>query len=256
MTDSQRTIVAADDPVFDAADTDPTISPKDDFYRFVNGGWLDANPVPPEYGAWGAAQEVHERNQFILKELLEAAAGDADAPADSTEGMAGIYFRSGMDTDRIEELGIAPIEPWLERIRSLGSVEGLRPLLADLHRIGLHAFFDIGVLPDFEDAQAHLLYVGQAGLGLPDRDYYLKDDAQYVKARELLQEYATTLFELAGLDGSADLAQQFALRGKTFALEVTQDEFQLHLGRATRHLDTVDPRRVELLTSPLYSGAL
>ncbi len=176
MTDSQRTIVAADDPVFDAADTDPTISPKDDFYRFVNGGWLDANPVPPEYGAWGAAQEVHERNQFILKELLEAAAGDVDAPADSTEGKAGIYFRSGMNTDRIEELGTAPIEPWLERIRSLGSVEALRPLLADLHRIGLHAFFDIGVLPDFEDAQAHLLYVGQAGLGLPDRDYYLRDD--------------------------------------------------------------------------------
>lgn len=228
MTDSQRTIVAADDPVFDAADTDPTISPKDDFYRFVNGGWLDANPVPPEYGAWGAAQEVHERNQFILKELLEAAAGDVDAPADSTEGKAGIYFRSGMNTDRIEELGTAPIEPWLERIRSLRSVEALRPLLADLHRIGLHAFFDIGVLPDFEDAQAHLLYIGQAGLGLPDRDYYLRDDEASQALLNAYADHVAKMFSLLGLSSAdAESASDVVLKLETSLAEMSYTSVQM-----------------------------
>jgi putative endopeptidase len=189
--------VSADDPVFDVADTDPGVTPADDFYRWVNGGWIDANPVPPEYGAWGAAQEVHERNQAILRDLLEAAADTATEPG-TADHWVGAYYRSGMDVERIETLGTRPIEPWTRRIDELADVDALRALVVDLHRIGVGALFDVGVLPDFEDATVNLLYIGQAGLGLPDRDYYLRDDETSRQLLDAYRSHVSTMFELLG----------------------------------------------------------
>jgi putative endopeptidase len=199
VTHHPRIVVSADDPVFDVAETDPTVAPSDDFYRFANGGWIDANPVPPEYSAWGAAHEVHERNQAILHTLLEAAAADTDADPNTPEYNVGIYYRSGMDVDRIESLGVEPIAAWLERISGIEDLTTLSSLLVDLHRIGVGAFFSVGVLPDFEDATINLLYVGQGGLGLPDRDYYVRDDDDSTTLMEDYRSHVARMFELLGL---------------------------------------------------------
>jgi predicted metalloendopeptidase len=187
--------------VFDAGDSDPSVSPVDDFYRFVNGGWIDANPVPPEYGAWGAAQEVHERNQELLRAILERVATDTDALAGTPEQMVGTYYRSGMDTERIEELDLTPIEPWLERIRAIGAVDDVIEVIAEFHSLGIGVLFDFAVLPDFEDARANLLYLGQSGLGLPDRDYYTRDDE---RSLALIDAYRTHAANMFGLLGDAD----------------------------------------------------
>ncbi|MGI9528471.1 MAG: M13 family metallopeptidase, partial [Acidimicrobiia bacterium] len=176
MTANDQFIVSADDPVFDVADTDPSVSPKDDLYRWVNGGWIDANPVPAEYGSWGAIQELHERNQAVLHDLLDEVAAISSAAPGTPEHWVGAYYRSGMDTDRIEQLGTEPIADWLERIDAISNLADLRALVADYHTTGIGALFGAHVTPDFEDATANLLYVGQGGLGLPDRDYYLRDD--------------------------------------------------------------------------------
>jgi putative endopeptidase len=199
--------ISPDDPVFDAADSDPSVPPSEDFYQFANGGWLESNPVPPEYGAWGSAHEVHVANEAILRDLLEAAAR-SDSFDDSVEGKVGAYYRSGMDTDRIEAAGLSPIEPRLERIDELASIDDIRDLVVDFHRIGVGVLFTIGVLPDFDDPSVNLLYVGQGGLGLPDRDYYLREDEQ---SRELLTAYRAhieNMFILAGLDGATSAADQ------------------------------------------------
>lgn len=199
--------ISPDDPVFDAADGDPSVAPGEDFYRFANGGWLQSNPVPPEYGAWGSAHEVHVRNEAILHDLLESAARP-DSFDDSVEGKVGAYYRSGMDTDRIEAIGLSPIKPWLVRIANLASLDDIRNLAVDLHRIGAGVLFTIGVLPDFDDPTVNLVYVGQGGLGLPDRDYYLREDEQ---SRELVTAYRAhieNMFSLAGLDGAATAANQ------------------------------------------------
>ncbi len=197
-------VISPSDPAFDPADGDPSVSPRDDFYRWVNGGWLDRNPVPPEYGAFGAMHELHEQNQAVLREILDRIV-EAPTTDPEIEGKVATYFRSGMDTDRIEALGAGPVEPWIERIASLASKDDLPELLADLHEAGFGGFFGGYVAPDFERSSDHLLYIAQGGLGLPDRDYYFREDAT---SQELLADYRahiTVMFDLFD-DEDADTA--------------------------------------------------
>ena len=171
----------------DAALFDPETAASDDFYRHVNGGWLDANPIPPEYGAWGAGQMVHEHNQAILRRLLEEAAG-RDDPKGSAGQKVGDYFAAAMDETAIAAAGVRPLEPYLSRIAAAGSVDDVRELVRDLQRVGVSALHALGVAPDFEDSEAYLVYLGQDGLGLPERDYYTRDDEQ---SEALRRKYVT-----------------------------------------------------------------
>ena len=185
---------------------DPSVDPGDDFFRFANGGWLAENPVPPEYGSWGSFHEVTVRNELLLRDLLEAAAeGPGD---DSPAGVAGRYFASGMDEDQIAAAGTKPLAQWLERIDAVSGGDDLRALAAELHPLGVGMLFGSYVVPDFEDSERYLLYVNQGGLGLPERDYYLRDDA---RSRELLERYrAHVAAQLQNLGDDADAAGRAA----------------------------------------------
>lgn len=197
--------ISSDDPVFDAADSDPSVSPADDFYRFANGGWLDANPVPPEYGAWGAAHEVHVRNEAILHEILKDAASSA-ADSGSAQRVVGDYFSSGMNTELIEDLGLTPIRPWLDRIDAMESLDDIRELTADLHRVGVGVIFGVSVIPDFDEPTENLLYLDQGGLGLPDRDYYLREDDQSSELLVAYGDHINTMFALADIGRDSEIA--------------------------------------------------
>ncbi len=200
MTTDTRFEISPDDPFFDPADADPGTPPDIDFYRFANGGWLDANPVPDEYGAWGSAHELHSRNEDILHDLLERAAS-SNASGGPIEQTVGDYYRSGIDVDRVESLGATPLQPILERISAIRERSELAEVLADLHRQGIGPFFGVSILPDFEDATTNLLYLGQGGLGLPDRDYYLREDET---SRDLLGAYRSHVSEMFGLIDADD----------------------------------------------------
>ncbi len=169
---------AIDTALFDA-DT----AASDDFYRHVNGGWIDVNPVPPEYGSWGAGQIVHARNQEVLQQLLKDAAARTE-PRDSAGQMVGDYFAAAMDEAAIAAAGVEPLAPYLARIDRASSVADVRDILRDLQRCGVDPLHSLGIAPDFEDPGAYLVYVGQGGLGLPERDYYTRDDEQSAKLRE------------------------------------------------------------------------
>ncbi len=207
MTTGPRFEISPDDLFFDPADFDPATSPDVDFYRFANGGWLDANPVPDEYGAWGAFHELHTRNEEILHELLERAAA-SETPQGSIERTVGDYYVSGIDVERIDALDAEPLRPLLEAIAQLEGRAQLPEMIAELHRQGVGSFFAISVLPDFEDSTTNLLYLNQGGLGLPDRDYYLRDDDT---SRALLDDYRShvqdmfALLEVADPAASADV---------------------------------------------------
>ncbi len=251
MTTTPQPEISADDPFFDPTDFDPTVSPATDFYRFANGGWLDANPVPDEYGAWGAFQELHARTEDVLHELLERAAANG-ATANVVERTVGDYYRSGMDVERIEALGTDPLRPILEEIASIDDVTGLGEAVAGLHRRGIRPFFGIAVMPDFEDATENLLYVGQGGLGLPDRDYYLREDET---SRTLLGEYRSHvagMFDLLGDDdpaGSADvvLALETAIAEASYT-NVEMRDVELTTNKTSRS-------RLEASTPTLRLGA-
>jgi len=174
MSDTSRPI--------DRAWFDAQVPASDDFFQHVNGGWLAANPVRPEYGSWGAFHEVNERNQEIQRRLLQAAAdGGIDAGTVST--MVGDYFAAAMDEPAIAEAAAAPLSPLLARIDAAESVADVATLLRDLVPIGVGAFHGFGIAPDFEDADKYLVYLGQGGLGLPERDYYLRDDERSAQLR-------------------------------------------------------------------------
>lgn len=154
-------------------DSDTPVS--EDFYRHVNGRWLDENPVPSEYPAWGAALEVHVRNEEILRDLLEEAADQGGAEGSPTR-MVGDYFGAGMDEKAIAAAGTGPLEEMLGRIDAIESSDHIRGVLASLKSLGVGAFHGLGVAPDFEDPDRYLVYLSQGGLGLPERDYYLRAD--------------------------------------------------------------------------------
>ncbi|MCL1594469.1 MAG: M13 family metallopeptidase [Actinomycetia bacterium] len=199
MTQHPSFTISPDDPVFRPEDTDPSKSPADDFYRFANGGWLDANPVPDEYGSWGAFHELNARNEDVLHAILESVAKSGES-GDAIARLVGDYYRSGMDIERIEQLDLEPIQTMLDTIATIDATSDLATVVADMHMSGLGAFLDVAVIPDFEDATVNLLYVGQSGLGLPDRDYYLRDDET---SRQLLAHYVDhvgDMFDLLGFE--------------------------------------------------------
>jgi putative endopeptidase len=195
---------------------DPTTSVSEDFYRHVNGGWLDANPVPSEYPAWGSFFEVHVRNEAVLHEILLESADDPGEPGTASR-MVGDYFAAGMDEGSIAEAGVDPLRPYLDQIEEVGSHEQLRECLAQLHRIGVGALHSVSIAPDFEDAGAYLTYLGQGGLGLPERDYYLRDDERSQSLIAAYESHVATQLANLGESDAPSLAHDIVELEKRLA---------------------------------------
>ena len=166
MTDTPRFI--------EQAFIDHDVAPGDDFFRYANGGWLDANPVPAAYGSWSAFRVLSEHNHELLHELLEAAAAEPGPPGSPTR-LVGDYYAAGMDEAAIAAAGVEPLRPYLDRIDALTDRDGVRALLLELRLNGIDFLFGLGPEADFDDPDRYLAYLGQGGLGLPERDYYLRD---------------------------------------------------------------------------------
>ena len=194
----------------------------DDFYRHVNGGWLDANPVPPEYGVWDEARIVHARNQDVLHQLLEDAVARTE-PSGSAGQMVGDYFAAAMNEDAIAAAGATPLQPYFERIAAAASVADVRDIVRDLQRSGPAPLHSLGIEPDFEDSDAYLVYVGQGGLGLPERDYYTRDDEQSATLRG--QYVAHVARQLGNLGDAAERAQEAAGRILSFETRLAQESY-------------------------------
>lgn len=198
----------SDSPLaIDTSGFDSGSKPSDDFYQYVNGGWLKSNPVPSEYGAWGAFHEVNERNQTLLHRLLqEAAAGIA--PEGTPDRLAGDYFATAIDEEAIAAVGVTPLAPFLARIDSAQCVSDVRDIARDLIPVGVSALHSLGVSSDFENADAYLVYLGQGGLGLPERDYYVRDDAASEQMRDAYVAHIAR--QLGNLGDGADAASEAA----------------------------------------------
>lgn len=181
----------------DTASFESTYPVGTDFYRYVNAKWIAANPIPPEYGSWGSFHEVHVRNEMLLHDLLEKAAGDLGQPG-SPERMVGDYWAAGLDEAAIEEADLSPLQSYLDLIAGLVDSGDLVRVLTSLRRSGIGMLFGSYVSPDFEDSSRYLLYVVQGGLGLPERDYYFRDDDH---STELRSQYLSHMSRMLGLLG-------------------------------------------------------
>lgn len=227
---------------------DRDVAASDDFYRHVNGGWLDANPVPAEYGSWGAFHQVNERNQELLHSLMRQAAS-ASAPSGTARRMSGDYFEAAMDEAAIASAGTAPLEPFLQRIDAAASVSDVRDIVGDLQRVGVRALHSFGIDSDFENSDAYMVYIGQGGLGLPERDYYLRDDERSTALRDAYVLHVANQLGNLGYDPAEAreasgqiLAFETRLAEASYPAEKMRD-VQLTMNRhAVTSLDELMPR--------------
>jgi predicted metalloendopeptidase len=203
---------------------DRSVRPQDDFFRFVNGGWLKRTPIPDDAARWGAFDELAERGRDAMRRVLEDAARSA-APAGSEERKVGDLYASFLDSARAESLGVAPLRGELARIAAIRGVADLPAAFAHLALLGAGRPVAIGVASDERHSSDNAVYVGQSGLGLPDRDYYLKQDARMDSVRRAYVAYDARLFTLAGLPDPAGAA------ARVLALETMLAERQWERAR-------------------------
>ncbi len=221
---------------------DPSVRPCDDFFRYANGAWLDRTPIPADEPVFGAFTEIRDRNWAILHEILEEAAS-TPAPAGSVQQQVGDYYASGMDEAAVEGAGPAPIAPEIERIDGIADRGELPTLLAGLHAGGARPGFHVFIRPDPKNSGVNLVHLQQAGLGLPDRDYYARADAKSEEIRRAYRAHVARMCELLG-EGAADarrsaetvLSLESRLAGASMQRVDQRDPYKTHHKMALREL--------------------
>ena len=183
----------------DVTAMDRSVPPSQDFYLFANGGWLKSHTIPGDRPRWGRFDELREKSSQVLRTLVERAAS-GQAPLGSNERKVGDFFASGMDVAGIEKAGLAPLRPELDAIDRLQDARGLTEELARLHRLCLGVAFDLSSEQDMKDSTKVIGVLSQSGLGLPDRDYYFKDDEKSKKIRAEYQAHVARMLVLAGVE--------------------------------------------------------
>ena len=189
------------------ADLDRTCKPCQDFYQFAVGGWIKQHPIPAAYPAIGNFQVLADRNRDVLHGILTQAAA-ANAKPGSNEQKIGDFYASCMNQAAIAAAGTKPIAPLLA-LASSADAKTIGSTIAKLHMNGVDAFFNFGSEADFKNSTQNIAGLSQGGLGLPDRDYYLKDDAKSKTIRAQYQQHVQKMFELLG-DAPADAATEAA----------------------------------------------
>jgi putative endopeptidase len=200
-----------DTSAVDLAALDRTADPCGDFYQFACGGWMASHPIPSDRSIWSRFDELQNRNDDMLRQLLESAA--AQPTADTRK--IGDYYASCMDESGIDAKGIMPLQSELDRIASLADRDGLPAVLAMLHSIGTGAFFGVGSTPDIDNADVSMAIVGAGGLGLPDRDYYFREDAKSVELRQKYVQHLAKMFELSGSTSDPNATSATVMRLET-----------------------------------------
>jgi predicted metalloendopeptidase len=180
----------------DPRNFDTSVKPQDDFNRFANQGWIEANPVPSDHGSWGAFNEVDEHNKLALHGILEKTAKAANRS--QIEQRVGDFYASGMDESGIEAAGISPLQPELSRLADIRTPADVLAAIARLHQLKVNAGFAFSSEQDPKNSVMMISACAQAGLGLPDRDYYFRDDAKSKLLREQYVAHLARMLELAG----------------------------------------------------------
>jgi len=181
----------------DKNNMDLSIKPGDNFYQYANGGWIKNNPVPSDRTQYGSFSVLYDQNQIKLKNLVLDAAKSKSAKGTIAQKI-GDFYNSGMDTVAIDKLGIKPIEKDLARVDALKSHDQLLPLIAEMQKTGVHPVFYFFGAQDDQNSEMIIANLYQGGLGLPDRDYYLSDDARSQEIRKEYISFIKKIFVLAG----------------------------------------------------------
>jgi putative endopeptidase len=194
---------------FNAEMLDKAIDPCTDFYAYACGKWQAENPIPSDRSSWGRFNELQERGENFIRDILEKdSSNDPNRTPDQQK--VGDYYQACMDEPAIDKAGTAPLAAQMKAIAKLKSKKQLAKEIIQLHRAGIEVLFSFGSGQDFKDATQVIAEADQGGLALPDKDYYLKDDAKSVDLRAKYVAHVQKMFELLG-----DPAEKAAAEAKT-----------------------------------------
>jgi len=223
------TIFAQTGHGYDLSSLDKNTAACTDFYQYANGGWLAANQIPAAYSSWGVANILDEKNREVLHEILDAAAKNTKAAKGSSEQKVGDYYATCMDEAKIEADGVKPLAAEFDRIAKIKDQTSLQDAIAHFHSMGLHVLFNSDSTQDFKNSAEVTFEVYQGGLGLPDRDYYLKTDDKSKATRDEYVKHVAKMFELLGDDAAKSAAEAqtvLALETKLAGSSLTRVEMR------------------------------
>src|SRR5437870_4207308 len=195
----------------DSSNMDTSVKPTDDFFLYANGGWIKRTEIPPEYSRWGSFNQLIEHNNDALHAIAEKAAKAKTDPKTAPEMQkVGDYYASGMDEKTIEAMRTKPLQDEFNKIEMIKDRQDVLAEIAHLHTIGVNAFFDFGAGQDAKDSTRDIAQAMQGGLGMPDRDYYTKQDADMKEKREKYVAHVAKMLTLLGepADKAADDAKK------------------------------------------------
>lgn len=183
---------------------DRTISPADDFFLFANGSWIGKTEIPASESRWGSFNELEASNNEKLKQILNKAVAMNPEPGTQMQ-LLGAYYQSFTNMQRRDELGITPLTEDFNKINMLADKSNLEPIIASLHKDGISALFSYGIGQDLKNVNRNVAYIGQASLGLPNRDYYKEENKQVI--REAYHDFVLKAFEICQFENAAQMTE-------------------------------------------------
>jgi putative endopeptidase len=224
---------------FDVSQIDRTVQPCDDFYSFAVGKWRELHPLPPQYARFGRFEELAERNRQTLRSILEEDAKMHGAPG-TTEQKIGDFWNACMNEPAIEAQGMTSIEPELKRIDDVHDLTTLQDEIARMQSEGYAPVFRVSGQQDYKNSKSVIAFLSQGGLGLPDRDYYLRDDKRFAETRSQYVDHIAKMFTLAGTDSAKAAADaKLVIELETKLAKSSMSRIETRSPEATYHITPV-----------------
>ncbi|WP_294820996.1 M13 family metallopeptidase [uncultured Flavobacterium sp.] len=232
-----------DKPGINLSYMDKTVRPADDFFRYVNGTWIDQTEIPGDKTRWGSFDQLRETtNNDALAILKEAAANKKLAPG-SDQGKAANLYKTIMDTVARNKAGIKPLQPYLAKIEAIKDVKSLQALLTEMEPEGGLGFFGVYIGTDAKNSNRNVVSISPGSLGLPDRDYYVSEDADSQEKREKYVTHVARMLKFIGYDGSR--AKEYA--GRILKLETAMAQPRLDRVERRDRRKSYNPMTIEAL---------
>ena len=220
---------------FDTRDMDRGVRPQDDFYHYVNGGWLKKTTIPPHESRWGAFYMLRYDTEKKLRTIVAELKDRKHLRHGTPEQMVRDLYRSGLDMQKRNALGLTPLKSWLDRIAQIKDVPSLVSTVAHLEKVGGGGPWGLTVDQDMKNSEKYVLYLYQSGLGMPDRDYYLKSDAESQRVRSAYEKHLVRLLRLAGRRDKASQDAAVVLEIETALAKVSMPKEELRDVDKTYH---------------------